>query len=651
MKTFSLGLLSFALAQSVLAAGTVDVDVEQEPAAAASTSIETVQVWATQVKSSSVFLGENQIATKQADHLSELMRDIPGVDIGGTHSVNQRINIRGLDDRNLNVTIDGAKQTNYMFHHMGNLLINPDILRSVDIDVGANSVLTGALGGAVRFETKSAQDLLQGERFGSRVQLGYNSNASLSGSFTAYGQLSDSVDLLAYVNQNDRDNFEDGDGTEILGNDGVQNNGLVKAGWNINQDHRLTLSFDKYQDKGDYTPRPDMGVATNAAISGATLYPTEFGRETWNLGYQGELQNELMLSANLYSNSYDLERDNLSVITEGSAENTGVTFLTQLPFSAGVEHLLSAGLESNTYTTEYITGGVRLGGEEQRLDAIYIQDRLSLTDTFFVTPGVRYDQVTMDAVSVEEDFSDTSFALAAEWFVTDSWQLLASSTEVFKAPELTEVLVGAGYGKTPNPALKPETARNDQVGVRFSQDNFLGADEFTTGFNLFQTEIENYISYSSLQDVNLGDVGITGGEFSANYQLEEFTALFTFARSRSDTHDTSATNSLDREVGDSFGLAFSYRLADVDLSWNSQWHAEEKTQEKPAYDVHNFSAQWQPAAIQGLALIAGVDNVFNEQYTSHASRVGDTVHPVFGELILNDYEPGRNFKLTASYEF
>jgi len=36
---------------------------------------------------------------------------------------------------------------------------------------------------------------------------------------------------------------------------------------------------------------------------------------------------------------------------------------------------------------------------------------------------------------------------------------------------------------------------------------------------------------------------------------------------------------------------------------------------------------------------------------SHASRIGDTFHPVFGELHLNDYEPGRNYKVSVSYVF
>ena len=39
--------------------------------------------------------------------------------------------------------MDGARVQNAnMFHHIGNLLINPDILKKVDIEVGANSVVT-----------------------------------------------------------------------------------------------------------------------------------------------------------------------------------------------------------------------------------------------------------------------------------------------------------------------------------------------------------------------------------------------------------------------------------------------------------------------------------------------------------------------------
>lgn len=132
-----------------------------------SVEIEEVLVWGTQVKASSLAFDSKAMEIRQPDHISDLLRTLPGVDVGGAHSLNQRITIRSMDDKDLRITIDGANQNTYMFHHMGNLQIHADILESVDIDVGNNSVLNGGLGGSVRFKTKEAKHLLDaGAQFG-----------------------------------------------------------------------------------------------------------------------------------------------------------------------------------------------------------------------------------------------------------------------------------------------------------------------------------------------------------------------------------------------------------------------------------------------------------------------------------------------------
>ena len=164
--------------------------------------LQAVDVWDTQIVSSSLNIGDNAIQTKQADHLSDLLRDLPGVDVGGSHSINNRIIVRGLKDEDLDISIDGAKIQNVnMFHHIGNLLINPDILKKVDLEVGTNSVVNGSLGGSVAFETKDGEDLLEkGENFGARFSTTYNSNDSLSGSITAYGKVLENGDFMIYHN-------------------------------------------------------------------------------------------------------------------------------------------------------------------------------------------------------------------------------------------------------------------------------------------------------------------------------------------------------------------------------------------------------------------------------------------------------------------
>ena len=54
-------------------------------------SLKRLRCGETQVTSSSLNLGSSSIETKQADHLSDLLRDLPGVDVGGTSSINNRI--------------------------------------------------------------------------------------------------------------------------------------------------------------------------------------------------------------------------------------------------------------------------------------------------------------------------------------------------------------------------------------------------------------------------------------------------------------------------------------------------------------------------------------------------------------------------------
>ena len=52
----------------------------------------------------------NKIAARQPELIKDILRDIPGVDVGGTNGFNQQIYMRGVSDKGINVTIDGARQ-------------------------------------------------------------------------------------------------------------------------------------------------------------------------------------------------------------------------------------------------------------------------------------------------------------------------------------------------------------------------------------------------------------------------------------------------------------------------------------------------------------------------------------------------------------
>jgi hemoglobin/transferrin/lactoferrin receptor protein len=120
---------------------------------------------------------------------------------------------------------------------------------------------------------------------------------------------------------------------------------------------------------------------------------------------------------------------------------------------------------------------------------------------------------------------------------------------------------------------------------------------------------------------------------------------------------------IDREQGDTFSLLLNYAIPGWGLSfhWDSLWVDDLGPGEdldgptldnaKDGYDVHNISARWASRGFEGLSVIVGVDNVFDEYYASQSSRTGVSAHPRFGELYLTDYEPGRNIKATLAYQF
>lgn len=673
--------------------------------------IERISVWSTQVKTSSLYLKGEEIADKQADHISDLLRSIPGVDVGGAHSLNQRITIRSMDDKDLNITIDGAAQNSYMYHHMGNLQIHADILKSVDIEIGSNSIVNGGLGGAVRFETKQARDLLaQDQRFGGRVQVSAGDNSGSNYSLTGYGLIGDSFDFLGYYNAVERDNYEVGGGKikdhlgevventdgKVRGLSGDLDDALIKFGWNISNNQRVSLGYETYKDQGDYTYRPDMGLATDIAATQALklplLWPTEFTRDTLTFNYD-VTWGESTLKATAYTNTSELWRDqtgwaqnerfaNRAAIVTGEAKNSGLNVLAETAIeSDNISHELTYGFNYLVHETHYeskTTSAVDTSEEESSTVSLFIQNRVTFENGITLIPGVRYDNYDIDSSVVDDSYDQVSFSLAAELSISDNTLLKVSSTEIFKGPEISEVFVGAGQGETENPHIKAETGLNTEIAIAY-QDAVLGADAFSMGATLFRTVIDDYIyDYASIPNDpnpraswkdNIGDMEIDGYEAYVGYQLGNFNGQITFSSAESDldafsqyklAHDGAR---LDRQQGDTISVNFSYAIdaLNLDVNWETMQVSDvtkgidlggaTENNAKQGFVVHNISAHWEPDSLKGVTVIVGVDNVFDEYYASQSSHTGLSKHFLFGDLYLFDYEPGRNIKATVSYQF
>lgn len=667
---------------------------------ATSPTIEEVEVWATEVRLGEGGLEGAALELRQADHVSDLLRHLPGVDVGGAHSLNQRITIRSLGDRNLRITIDGANQNTYMYHHMGNLQIHADILQSVDVAVGKNSVVNSGLGGAVRFETRQATDLLAPrQRFGARAQASYADNAGSGYSLAAYGLIGDQFDVLAYHNQVERDNYEVGggrirayDGSTVPGTDGtvrglegeVQDT-LLRFGWNPTDGQRIKLGYERYVDEGNYSYRPDMGLATDIAIANSLsiplLWPTEFSRDTFTLNHEIELGAGTTVRTAAFRNESNFWRDerglaswtpDFATINEGDAQNTGLNVLATTVLQGALEHRFTYGIEAIRYDTAYRVDGTELSTERSTGLSAFVEDAIALTERLTLTPGVRFDTFDVDATVIDDRFDEVTAALALEFRPIESIALRASGTQLFKAPELSEVFTGAGLYDEPNPELDPETGFNAEVGATYRYAA-LGADEFVLSATYFHTRIDDYVyEYAETPSFygrdNVGRMNIEGLEISASYEIGALRASANFSRSRSDLDAVAEYAALDgaridREQGDTLALSLDYTFDAIDLALHYEallvdgmpagldLDGATEDNAKDSYSVHNVFARWYSRALPGFTVSLGVENLFDEYYASQSSRTGLSRHPRFGQLYLQDYEPGRNLKGTLSYRF
>jgi len=668
-------------------------------------NIERIAVWSTKVNSSSLYLQGDNLADKQADHISDLLRTIPGVDVGGAHSLNQRITIRSMDDKDLKISIDGASQNSYMYHHMGNLQIHADILKSVDVQVGSNSIINGGLGGAVKFETKDARDLLSAEQqFGARVQVSAGDNSGTNYSVTAYGLLTNDIDFLGYYNFVDRDNYDVGGGKlkdeqgleladtngKVQGLEGEMADSLLKFGWNINNEQRLELSYESYQDEGKYSYRPDMGLATDLKITELLmvplLWPTKFTRDTLTLNYQLAWGQTSTLAFVAYSNISELWRDEMAytrkpAVVTGEAKNTGFNLIGTTAIEGAFDHDLTYGIDVVKYETKYQAKTLSTNddsSEHATNASLFIEDNISLGHGVSIIPGIRYDSYNIDSTIVDNTYNDTSFALAVSYHVTDNFVLKASITELFKAPEIGEVFVGAGLfdGDKVNQVMTAESGENIEYAFAY-QTETSNDSTFSIGGTYFNTHIDDYIyDYAKNSNGgkrakwkdNIGDMELEGYEAYMGFNYQLLSTQITYSTVESDLNAFNEYASLenarlDRHQGNTLSANVSYELPEYNLSlhWELMKVADVKDEltldgatknnAKDGFTLHNIQARWQPEAVSGLTVLFGVDNLFDEYYVSQSSRTGTSWHPLFKDLYLIDYEPGRNIKMTISYSF
>lgn len=623
----------------------------------------------------------SKISLNQASLLSQTLRDVPGIYVGGTNGISQQINMRGVTDRGLNITIDGAKQKGNSFHHVSNFLLDPELLKQIDASVGVNSVTqgSGALGGSVAFTTVDASDLLQnGQKVGFKVKTGYGSNNNESGkSVTLYGQAFDILDVLGYVKQNSHDFGETGGGTQV-GGDGNDLSVLLKLGVKLTDSQKIHLSYNKMKYYGNYPLRANMGFTASSPMA----YDV-FDRDTYTFDYNINQNDFLNLNLNAY---YTKEHFDSKYTMRGSAGEINNNVITQGGLLKNTSKFSFSEL-SNTfnYGVEYYTTkaeDITSGNDKERANAytVYLEDQIRY-EGFTLTPGVKYDYAKLksfygstatDRTFGEKDFHDFSASITGRYDFDFGLGLFAGYTQLYRTPDVIEALRIKGDYST-DPDLEAETGDNKEVGISY-KTSLTDTISFDAMVKYYKTKYDNTITEHGTGGVvsvyreNTGAVEIDGYEALANFYVQDLKLGAGYSSSDVDraqkTLDSTYGAVIGKEVGDKYTLNTEYYFSQLGLTagWNTLFVKSKdvttvntnKTTKvksfhsytKPSYAVNDLYAQWQPnnAALKGVTLTFGVYNIFDKDYVSHTS---------FGSIDTDyaDGEPGRNVKVSFSYRY
>lgn len=609
----------------------------------------------------------DQIETMQANNLGDLFKVDATISAGGPVGLSQKIYVRNTGEDALNISIDGAEVSAGVFHHSGRVLIEPELLKQVEIEAGTGTATAGngALGGAVRFTTKDPADLLTGSNnFGALVKSTYYSNGEgWKNTVSLYGQDSGGIfSGLVSLTQSDQNNLEDADGNLLTGTEAKRDLGYAKVVANISEEQYLSLSYEKLEEKGDIHMRPEwIGGARNP------LYPIEGTRETviFNYGFDSTNNDLIDFSVNAYQTESEQYQDRsaFGYTVLGGVETNGAT----------IKNESKIGNQTLTFGLNYRDDSSWLEEisevEEGEVKAFFVQDVIELTEKLTVSAGLRFDDYDMNDWQ-DKDFSDNALSpnISANYKVSDSLHLSAGYAEAIRGVEIVDSYRLGYYFNSED--LEAEEAQSIELGLDYYGENFHIA------FGAYKTTIDNVFGHFYVRNsmgrwetwtTNLDDELETEGFYlTADYQYGNLTVLASLHAADTEAGGQIATRyeygSNATSIGDTFALTLDYAFNDnLNAGWTAEFvkgihniditvDGEDISTDKPGYGTHDLYVKWTGLEQDRLSISLTVKNVFDKLYLSHASTEDFTGNPGY-DMIRGHNEPGRDISLSASLRF
>lgn len=621
------------------------------------------------------FLSSADIEQQQAASIPELLRYSPNIDlVGGPRSSVQSVNIRGLGGDRVLQLVDGVRQ-NFVSGHRPSYFLEPELLKSVEVIRGPASSLwgSGAVGGVVSQNTKTASDLLAGRTFGGFIKQGWRSNDDRSVTTMALATQQEDIGVLVSGYYRDGNDIKLGNNDRLSGSSMRDKGVMGKFDWQLDDNQHLTLNVRSSRDEGNV---PSNGAAPFNDTSNFLIRrrnDTDHVSLDYRLNPHSDLINSQLLA---YWNQTemqeyrlsDLRADKTRIQTLGMSLNNQSTWQT-VRWLYGVDAYqdkLSSSREGDNRPTPPDATTTIWG--------VYSEVHLPFAERWQLELGGRYDHFRTRASNLGDSRSDDAFSPSAAlvWKTTEQWTMTLRYDEAFRAPTAEELYTtGTHFCITstacntflPDASLKPEQAHNIELMTEFTDNDFWQqGDKLTFNAAIFRNHVDNFIEqqvddpiFTSLpfppffsvdaghtRYRNVDKARLTGGELGLNYQWAGYDIGLSYGRTRAENRKTG--ESLSGIPADKWVFNFAHTWAPTQLTAGLRLtHAEAQRrlpdnidQQYDSYTVTDLYASWQPRQLDGLKLDLTVNNLTNRHYRM-----------AFQALHMQ----GRDVRLTASYAF
>lgn len=417
-------------------------------------------------------ISREELEKRQYNDITDVLRNTPGVVISGAGSA-QTVSIRGMGSSYTLFLVNGKRQFSKDVNPNGddsgfekNILPPMAAIERIEVIRGPASTLYGtdAMGGVINIITKKVSDVWSGTvELGTVIQDQGNSGDIKNGSAYLAGPLiSNKLGMQLGVNKSKRE--EDSYVGGFRGTDVESLNSRLT--YLINDDHDLEFEANFMKQESEST------AGKTILSTGADSYGRNY-RQVYGLTHNGHYSDSLSSNSYIqYENSKNPDRINSSTGLSGIELETWLAN-SQWNWQLNNHNLIGGVYFKNESLVDKATNqNAEMPVTELKRwgAAIFAEDTWSITDTFNLTTGLRYDH--------DENY-DGNFSprLYGVYNPTDAWTFKGGVSTGYKQPDLKQsssnVHSVTGKGSAfimGNDDLKPEKSLSYEFGTAWQGD-------------------------------------------------------------------------------------------------------------------------------------------------------------------------------------